>query len=261
MTSHEFIENRDQRLRQPERKDQLRSGHQKLGRQTLEEAGEALVLHHVRNDTETALGVLEVAVLDAGLDNVERSRDNERSTGAGDRSDEVLAPRRLVVVAELENVLLGKSRATEKLKECQSMRFRAYIGASYSERAGRVASSSPAPTPVETKAFVLNDAEETASPESLGVRLALDLKNVERENDDFTDTNKTARMLVIVPALSKPRHSPASRGVHDSLAGALAECTIKGIAVVLGQVVPHEGLTTVLVHSLENLKAISLPTV
>lgn len=46
---------------------------------------------------------------------------------------------------------------------------------------------------------------------------------------------------------------PASSGVHDGLAVALAESRVKEVAVVLGQVVAHEGLTTVLVDTLHDL--------
>lgn len=123
MTSHEFVEHRDQRLRQPEREDELGSSHQELGRQTLKEASETLVLHHVRHDAESALRVLEVAVLNARLDHIERGRDNERCAGTGNRRDKVLSPGGLVVVRELVDVLLGKGRSSEKLAHRQQLRF------------------------------------------------------------------------------------------------------------------------------------------
>lgn len=63
----------DQRLSQPEAENELGSGHQELGRQTLEETGDTLVLDHVRQNAEAGLGVLEVAVLDTGLDHIQRS--------------------------------------------------------------------------------------------------------------------------------------------------------------------------------------------
>jgi hypothetical protein len=75
------------------------------------------MLHHVGHDPEAALGVLEVPVLDAGLDDVERSGDEERGAGTGDRGDEVLRPRCGVVVAEFVEVLLGYSRPTEQLSQ------------------------------------------------------------------------------------------------------------------------------------------------
>jgi hypothetical protein len=48
---------------------------------------------------------------------------------------------------------------------------------------------------------------------------------------------------------------PASSGVHDSLAVALAESRVEEVAVVLGQVVAHEGLTTIFVDTLQDLVA------
>lgn len=86
-----------------------------LGNETLEKAREALVLGHVGQDPEAALGVVKVAVLDAGLDDVERRGDDERGRGAGNGGDEVLEPRGLVVVLQLEQVLLGKGRTAEEL--------------------------------------------------------------------------------------------------------------------------------------------------
>ena len=86
-----------------------------LGDQSLEETGETLVLGHVGQDSETTLRVLEVAVLNTGLDNIEGSRDNERGGGTSNRSHEVLEPGGLVVILEVEEILLGESRTTEQL--------------------------------------------------------------------------------------------------------------------------------------------------
>lgn len=41
-----------------------------LGHKSLEEAGESLVLGHIRQDSETALRVLKVSVLDTSLDDI-----------------------------------------------------------------------------------------------------------------------------------------------------------------------------------------------
>lgn len=106
---------RDQSLSQPEAEHQLRSSHQQLGRQALEEAGEALVLGHRGDDPETRLGVLEVAGLDTGLDDIERRGDDKGGTSTSDGGDEVLRPRGRVVVLEAVDVFLGKSGTTEKL--------------------------------------------------------------------------------------------------------------------------------------------------
>lgn len=77
---------------QPEGKHELRSGHEQLRCQSLEEGSEALVLHHVGHDPEAALGVLKVPVLNTGLDDIERSRDDERRASSGDGGNKVLRP-------------------------------------------------------------------------------------------------------------------------------------------------------------------------
>jgi hypothetical protein len=110
----DLVEGRDKGLGEPEGEGELGAGHEKLGEQALEEGSHALVLDHVGDDTSAGLFDLEVAVLDAGLDDVERCGDNERSGGTGDGSDEVLAPAGAVVVLELVKVLLGCGRATEQ---------------------------------------------------------------------------------------------------------------------------------------------------
>lgn len=46
--------------------------------------------------------------------------------------------------------------------------------------------------------------------------------------------------------------------MHDSLAGTLTEGVVELVAVVLGQVVPNEGLTAVLVHPLKDLTHVSI---
>lgn len=63
----------------------------------------------------------------------------------------------------------------------------------YSERSGSVTGGSPAPTTVETEALIGNNLDDTAATESLGVRLSLDLENVEREKDNLSNTNQTKR--------------------------------------------------------------------
>lgn len=112
---YDLAKGRNQRLSQPEAENKLGSGHQKLRRQTLEERGDTFVLHHVRDDTEARFGVLEVAVLNAGLDHVEGSRNDKRCASTADGGDEVLRPRGLVVVLQSVDVFLGESRSTKKL--------------------------------------------------------------------------------------------------------------------------------------------------
>lgn len=216
---HDLVEGRDEGLGEPEGEGELGTGHEQLREQALEEGGRTLVLEHVGDDASASLLDLEVAVLDAGLDDVERSGDNEGGGGTGDGSDEVLGPGSAVVVLELVEVLLGGGGTTEE-----------------SERTGSVTGGGPAPTSVQTEALVRNDPHDTTATERLGVCLPLDLENVEREQDDLADTNKTT-----------------SGSVHNGLAVAGAKGAVEEAAVVLGQVVAHEGLTTVLVDALQDL--------
>lgn len=85
-----------------------------LGHQSLEEAREALVLSHVRQDPEAAFRVVEVSVLDTGLDDIEGCRDDKRGGRASNRGDKVLEPGGLVVVLEMENPFLRERRTTKE---------------------------------------------------------------------------------------------------------------------------------------------------
>ena len=73
------------------------------------------MLHHVLNDLESTLWVVKVLVLNAGLDDIERSGNYERSGCTSNRSNEVLEPRGFVIVFQSEEVTLGECRSTEKL--------------------------------------------------------------------------------------------------------------------------------------------------
>jgi hypothetical protein len=112
-------------------------------------------------------------------------------------------------------------------------------GSTYRERPGGVAGGCPAPAAVQTEALVGDDPEQTTAPECVGVGLALDLEDVERQQDDLTNANQRT-----------------SSRVHDGLAVALAECLVEDVAVVPGEVVACEGLAAVLVDALEDLWSI-----
>lgn len=69
----------------PEGEDELRSGHDKLRDQALKEAGWTFLPDHLGDNPNAALWVVEVAVLNAGLDDIEGCRDEERGRGTTDR--------------------------------------------------------------------------------------------------------------------------------------------------------------------------------
>ena len=110
-----LIKYRYQRLRQPKAKDQLRPRHEQFRRQALKEARKPLVLRHITQDSEAALWVVEISVLDPRFYDVEGSGDDEGGGGAGDGGDEVLAPGGGVVVFEFVPPLLGGCGTTEEL--------------------------------------------------------------------------------------------------------------------------------------------------
>lgn len=113
----DLVEGRDQGLSEPEGEDELRTGHEKLGSKALEERTKTLVLGHVGDDSETRLLGLEVAVLDTGLDDIKRSRNDERGGCTSDGGDKVLRPGSGVVISELVEIFLGSSRTTEELEQ------------------------------------------------------------------------------------------------------------------------------------------------
>lgn len=86
----DLAKRRNQSLCQPEAEDQLGAGHQQFRSQSLEEAEETLILEHVGDNAETRFRVLEVAVLNAGLDHIQGSGHNERGAGTAHRGDKVL---------------------------------------------------------------------------------------------------------------------------------------------------------------------------
>ena len=70
---------------------------------------------HVRQDPESRLRVLEIAVLDACFNNVEGCGDDEGGGGARDGGDEVLAPGGGVVVFKGVDVLFGPGGTAKEL--------------------------------------------------------------------------------------------------------------------------------------------------
>jgi hypothetical protein len=67
----------------------------------------------------------------------------------------------------------------------------------YSERTGSVTGGGPAPTTVQTETLIGNNLEDTTATESLRVCLTLDLEDIERQENNLTNTNQTAVALVL----------------------------------------------------------------
>ena len=112
---HHLVECWDQRLCEPEAEHQLGARHQQLRNQALEEGCRALVSDHVGDDLEATLSILEVAVLNTGLDNVERGGHDQRGASTSDGGDKVLRPGCGVVVLQGIEILLCSCGTTEEL--------------------------------------------------------------------------------------------------------------------------------------------------
>ena len=61
----------------------------------------------------------------------------------------------------------------------------------YSERSGSVTGGCPAGTPVQTHTLIGDNLEEATAAEGLGVRLTLNLQDIQRQQDDLTNTDQT----------------------------------------------------------------------
>lgn len=128
----------------------------------------------------------------------------------------------------------------------------------YSERSGSVTGGCPAGTPVQTHTLIGDNLDEATTAEGLGVRLTLNLQDVQRQQDDLTNTDQTrvrdrSATWGYRVYFKENDRSPASSGVHNSLAITLSEGVVKLVAVLLSQEVTGERLTTILVDTLEDL--------
>jgi hypothetical protein len=106
----------------------------------------------------------------------------------------------------------------------------------YRKRARRIPRRRPSPPPIKPKALIPDNPEHTPPPKSLRIRLTLNLQHIERQNHNLANPNDTAR-----------------RSVHERLARAPPKRRVEFVAVVLGEVVPCEGLPAVFVHALQDL--------
>lgn len=69
-------------------------------------------------------------------------------------------------------------------------------GKAYSEGPRGVTGGSPASTAVQTHTLIGNNLEKTTSTEGIGVSLALNLKNVQRKQNDLSNADQTKRFRV-----------------------------------------------------------------
>ena len=61
----------------------------------------------------------------------------------------------------------------------------------YREGSRGISGSSPAGTPVQAHSFIGDDLEEATATEGLRICLTLDLQDVQRKQDDLTNTDQT----------------------------------------------------------------------
>ena len=66
---------------------------------------------------------------------------------------------------------------------------------------GNIASSRPCPASVQPEAFVGNDLEEATAAESIGVRLPLDLQDIQGKEDNLSDANDTEKVSLCLSRL------------------------------------------------------------
>lgn len=148
------------------------------------------MLHHVSNDLESTLWVIEVLVLDTGLDDIERGRNEERSRGTSNRGDEVLEPGGLVIVFKPKEISFGESWSSEELyKMLIISNVNAEVRVTNSKWSRGISGSSPLPSSVETETLISHNPDHTSSSECFWVCLSLDLQDIKREEDDLSNTD------------------------------------------------------------------------
>lgn len=68
------------------------------------------------------------------------------------------------------------------------------LGEAYSEGARSVTGGSPASATVQTHTLIGNNLEQATATEGLGVSLALNLKNIEREQNNLSNADQTRKV-------------------------------------------------------------------
>ena len=130
--------------------------------------------------------------------------------------------------------------------------YHSMLAQTHRKRAWRVPCCCPACSPIQPKALVTDDLDNSTASEGFWVRLSLDLQNVKWKEDDFSYANKTARRQHR-NVIDYSTNSPSRAGMHHCLAMSFPECTIEGISMILGQVISYERLATIFIYSLQNL--------
>ena len=160
-------------------------------------------------------------VLNARLDHVGRRRDADARHGTPNARHEVLKESRLGVILEPENAALDQRGAAKER-----------------ERSRHVAGDRPLPAAVERKALLRDELHQAPAGQDLGVGLALDLENVQREERDLSGSDQRS-----------------GARVHHVDAVLLAKEAGERGLVIAREVVLHEALRAKLVGALEDLVA------
>ena len=98
LLSHHGPKSRNQRLRQPKTKHQLRSRHQQFRRQPFKKPPHAFLPRHIPNNPQPTLLVLEILILNPRLDDIQRRRNQQTRTRTTYRRHEILRPRRGIII-------------------------------------------------------------------------------------------------------------------------------------------------------------------
>ena len=127
----------------------------------------------------------------------------------------------------------------------------------------------PFPSPVESKPLVADNFEQPTTPESLRIRLSLNLEDIERQKKDLSNPNQTEQKPKLIPAPDVDSniegkaglaggHLPSGSGMEHGLSGTPAEYIVERGSIMFRKEIPHPQLSAILVYSLGNLVASSI---
>lgn len=147
------------------------------------------------------------------LDDVERLRDDDGRDGSRHARRDILTKSRIPIVRQAEEFVLRERRTAKK-----------------SERSRSVPHHRPIPPAVQSETLIGENPDKAPLPEGFWVGLTFDLEDVEREEDDFANADKTACC-----------------GVSHGLTVLLSEDVDEGLLVAGIEKVVGKGLTAELV--------------